>query len=112
VIDVIERRLKRELNCHAVIHMDPLATDDSLVGEAKKRVQDAIFAALGDSITIHDFRMVAGPTHTNVIFDAAVPPGYPLGDDAVRREIDRAVGELEGKYFAIVTIDKPYEGAS
>ena len=112
VIDVIERRLQRELNCHAVIHMDPLATDDSLVGEAKKRVQDAIFAALGDSITIHDFRMVAGPTHTNVIFDAAVPPGYPLSDDAVRKQIDRAVGELEGRYFAIVTIDKPYEGAS
>ena len=74
-----------------------------------RRLQDndsySFFAALGDLL-------LTGPTHTNVIFDAAVPPGYPLGDDAVRREIDRAVGELEGKYFAIVTIDKPYEGAS
>ena len=110
VIDTIERRLKSELNCHAVIHMDPLATDDSLVGETRGQVLEAIHKDVSDQISIHDFRMVTGPTHTNVIFDAVVPRDFPETDEQVKKKISHAVESLNGKYFAIVTIDKPYTG--
>lgn len=110
VIDTIEHRLKHELNCQAVIHMDPIATDDSLVGETRHRVIEAVQTALDASITIHDFRMVSGPTHTNVIFDAVVPQDYALSDEQVKKAIAAAVESLDGHYFAVVTIDKPYVG--
>lgn len=110
VIDVIEQRLKRELNCHAVIHMDPLATNDSLVGETRQKVQDVIREELNAPVTIHDFRMVTGPTHTNVIFDAVIPNELSISDEQARKEINRAVSKLPGNYHAVVTIDKPYLG--
>lgn len=110
VIDTIEQRLKRELHCHAVIHMDPLATNDSLVGETRTKVQDAICAALDAPVTIHDFRMVTGPTHTNVIFDAVIPNELSISEEQARKEIVQAVSALPGNYNAVVTIDKPYLG--
>ena len=83
VIDTIEQRLKTELHCHAVIHMDPLDTNDSLVGETRLKVQDAVRAALDAPVSIHDFRMVTGPTHTNVIFDAVIPNELSISDEPV-----------------------------
>lgn len=107
-IDLIERRLVRELNCHAVIHMDPIATDDQLVNAAREKVLEALRAALGKELTIHDFRMVTGPTHTNVIFDAVLPPGSELNADAAKARIAEIVEGLDGNYFAVVTIDVAY----
>ena len=110
VIDTIEQRLKTELHCHAVIHMDPLDTNDSLVGETRGKVQEAVRAALDAPVSIHDFRMVTGPTHTNVIFDAVIPNELSISDEQARKEIVQAVSKLPGHYNAVVTIDKPYLG--
>ena len=107
MIDNIERRLQRELHCSATIHMDPISTDDELIESTRTLVEMLIHAELGDKISIHDFRMVHGLTHTNVIFDAVVPYGYPMDDAAVKEEIGRLVQEIEGGYFAVVTIDHP-----
>ena len=106
-IDLIERQIARELNCHAVIHMDPIATDDQLVNAAREKVLAALRAELGE-VTIHDFRMVAGPTHNNVIFDAVLPPNCKESAAAVKEKIEKIVSELDGSYFAIVTIDVAY----
>ncbi len=108
VIDHIERRLRRELGCHAVIHMDPIETEDSRTGEAKRRVLEAIRVSLGEEIGIHDFRMAAGATHTNVIFDVDVPQNFPMSDEDLRHEIVRIVEALDGDYSVAVTIDKSY----
>ncbi|MGI6239351.1 MAG: cation diffusion facilitator family transporter [Christensenellales bacterium] len=107
-IDLLERRIARELHCHAVIHMDPLATDDALVNAASEKILAAIRAELGAGMTIHDFRMVAGPTHNNVIFDAALPPGSDESPERIKQEIERIVGALDGNYHAIVTVDVGY----
>ena len=109
-IDTIERRLSRELGCHAVIHMDPIATDDSAVAEARTRVQNLLREKLDSGVNVHDFRMVTGPTHTNVIFDAVIPLEIVSSDDALRAEIARLVHEMDETYFAIVTVDRPYVG--
>ena len=71
-IDNVEKELREKLGCEAVIHMDPIVTDDGITEETRQRVA-ALVHCIDDEINIHDFRMVVGPTHTNVIFDAVVP---------------------------------------
>ena len=107
-IDLIERELAEKLNCHAVIHMDPVATDDELVQTTRRKVLDAIHARLGDDISIHDFRMVPGPTHTNVIFDAVLSLDRKMDADETKRQIEQIVREMDGNYNAVVNIDISY----
>ena len=107
VIDTIERDLQDELNCSAVIHMDPICTDDALITSTRELLKNRIHEAISPDVSIHDFRMVPGPTHTNVIFDAVVPYDFPRSDAQVQAEISSLVRAIEGDYFAVVTIDHP-----
>ena len=107
VIDTIERDLQDELNCSAVIHMDPISTDDQLITSTRELLKERIHEALSPDISIHDFRMVPGPTHTNVIFDAVVPYEFAMSDAQVQEKISSLVRAIEGDYFAVVTIDHP-----
>ena len=106
-IDNVESELKKKLGCEAVIHMDPIVTDDGITQETRKKVA-ALVRCIDNQISIHDFRMVAGPTHTNVIFDAVVPFGFRLSDSEVVEKIQAAVRTLDGNYFAVVTVDRSY----
>ncbi|MGN1094926.1 MAG: cation diffusion facilitator family transporter, partial [Eubacteriales bacterium] len=72
MIDNIEKELREKLNCDAVIHMDPIVTDDGVTCEIRKKISELV-KCIDRRMTIHDFRMVSGPTHTNVIFDVVVP---------------------------------------
>ncbi len=108
-IDNIEHRLRDELNCDAVIHMDPIATDDSLTAETRKKVAE-LATALDPSITVHDFRMVVGNTHTNLIFDMVLPFGFRLSDGEVKEEMGRLVKVISPDYIAVINIDKAYTG--
>lgn len=106
-IDNIETELAKKLNCDAVIHMDPVVTDDGITQETRRKVEMLVHA-IDDQITIHDFRMVSGPTHTNLIFDAAVPFNFRLTDKEVAAKIREAVRALNGNYFAVVKVEKSY----
>ena len=106
-IDNVEKELKERLGCEAVIHMDPVVTDDGITEETRERVQ-ALIHCIDDAINIHDFRMVAGPTHTNLIFDAVVPFHFRLTDDEVRQKIQTAVRALDGNYYAVVNVERSY----
>ncbi|WP_293009806.1 MULTISPECIES: cation diffusion facilitator family transporter [unclassified Oscillibacter] len=106
-IDNIERELKRTLGCETVIHMDPIVTDDGVTKETRRRVE-ALVDCIDEEISIHDFRMVTGPTHTNLIFDAAVPFKFRLTDEEVRTKICAAVRALDGDYFAVVNVERSY----
>lgn len=108
LIDTIERRLKSELRCEAVIHMDPISTDNDLVSQTRDLVLQTLQEHIDPRISIHDFRMVSGHTHTNVIFDAIIPYSITSSDSQLRAEIRRLVGDLDGSFFAVVTIDRPY----
>lgn len=103
-IDNIERELSRELGCDAVIHMDPIAVGSEEVDAAKTEAQMRVHK-IDPRITIHDFRMVKGPTHTNVIFDAAVPFDIKESDDDIKAAIRKGILEDTGK-TAVVTIDR------
>ncbi|MBQ8496577.1 MAG: cation transporter [Clostridia bacterium] len=106
-IDNTEKRLHESLHCDAVIHMDPIQTDNALVAETRAKVE-TLLKILDERISIHDFRMVTGNTHTNVIFDAVLPYDLPYSDKEAHRKITELVRTLDGNYFAVVEIDKGY----
>ena len=106
-IDNIERELKETLGCDAVIHMDPVVVDDGITSETRKKVATLV-KCIDDELTIHDFRMVTGPTHTNVIFDVVVPHRFRLTDQEVEEKVRNAVRALDGNYYAVITVEKSY----
>ncbi len=104
-VDNLERELKVKFDCEAVIHMDPLNVTDNEVCKMRDTVS-GIVRQINSAITIHDFRMVSGPTHTNLIFDAVIP--HSLDADTVKRQICDQIEQLDKKYFAVVKIDTDY----
>ena len=107
VVDAAERRLGEEMGCLATIHMDPVVHDNGATREARERVS-ALVRLIDPGITIHDFRMVPGPTHTKLIFDAEVPYQCPLPDQEVRRRIQEGVPTLDGRWSAVAEVEKSY----
>lgn len=107
VIDNLEMKFRHELGCLTTIHMDPVVTTDERVTELKERCVD-IVKAIGDSLSLHDFRVVFGETHTNMIFDVVIPYEFYLSDEETKKMIQGNVWEKIGKnYFVVITIDKP-----
>ena len=107
VVDALERQLNEELGCLATIHMDPVVNDGGATSEARERVQ-AVVRVIDPAISIHDFRMVPGPVHTKLIFDAEVPYRFALTDQEVRRRIQSAVRALDENWSAVVEVEKSY----
>ena len=104
-VDNTEKLLNRECGCEAVIHMDPIAVHDT----ETKRLHDEVKSLLNEidpQLSLHDFRVVPGPTHTNLVFDVVVPFGFRLSDDEVRKSVAKRVHELEGTCYAVIQIDK------
>lgn len=107
VIDNAEIELRRELNCEAVIHMDPIVTDDGITSELRAKVSELV-KTIDERITIHDFRIVPGNTHTNLIFDAVVPFDIGISAQEVSERISRLVSEMDSNYFAVVLVEHSY----
>lgn len=106
IIDNIEREVGHEMNLNLVIHMDPVVTDDERLNQLHAQVQQ-IVAGIDSDLSMHDFRAVFGPTHTNLVFDVVVPPGFSLSDSELSRRIEQQVQTL-GSYFCVITVDHNY----
>lgn len=106
-IDTIERDLKKKFGCDCVIHMDPIVTDDQKINEVHQKMETLV-KLIDPSITIHDFRMVEGPTHTNLIFDVVVPHKFRLSDEQVVEAVRYAAQTLDKTYEVVINVDKTY----
>lgn len=104
-VDNAEQQLKQACGCDAVIHMDPVAINDAKTIRLRAEVE-ALVKNLDERMSIHDFRIVPGPTHTKLVFDVVVPFGFALADDDVRKAIDARVHSLEGQCYTVIQIDK------
>ncbi len=104
-IDNIERELWEKLHVRATVHLDPIVIGDPVV-DAMREEAIAAAASIDPNITVHDFRMVRGTTHCNLIFDVAVPFECNLTD----REIVAAIGEIIGKkhpdHYTVISVDR------
>ena len=106
IIDHIERELKAKHHIETVIHMDPVVCDDST--SALRGQVEELTKKLDPALSIHDFRMTAGPIHTNIIFDVMVPYGFRLSDGQVRDELSQAIHALSPRYYAVIQVDHSY----
>lgn len=109
-IDNIERELQTKLNCAATIHMDPVVTDNEEINRLRSAAA-GLAKELDESFSIHDFRVVSGPTHTNLIFDLTAPFGCSMTDAEIKSAMKQKVQELtDGKYFAVIQVEHNYCG--
>lgn len=106
-IDLMERELSSKFDCTATIHMDPVAVNDERVIHLKK-VAEKIVCEIDEKITIHDFRIVSGPTHTNLIFDAVVPFELEMTNREFKELVNNKIQEYDSTLFAVIDIDKAY----
>ena len=107
LIDNIEREIARDLDIHLVIHMDPLTMDDPDVLRLRDMTAK-IVSEIDASLSMHDFRVVKGVTHTNLIFDVVIPYQCPKKDPQVIAEITQKIKEKEQNLYAVITIDRSY----
>lgn len=104
ILDEIERQAKRELHVDLVIHYDPIVTDDPEVAAVRTRVLQ-IMHGLDPRLSLHDFRMVSGSHHVNVIFDMVLPPEDAQTAEQLRRQIEAQLQDGKKTYHLIVTFD-------
>jgi len=107
LIDHIEHDLSEMCNCEAVIHMDPISVNDPETAALKEQIR-IIIKDIDENLQFHDFRIVKGPTHTNLLFDVLVPYKFPIKDSELIVMIDRKVKELDPTYFIVVKVDHTY----
>lgn len=105
MIDNIERELRRNCGIEATIHMDPVVTDDARINTLKPLVEAAV-REIDPSLRIHDFRFVEGATHTNLIFDIAVPFEIKKSDEEIKQQVADKISRLDPSYFTVVTVDR------
>lgn len=105
MIDTIEHELRSTLNCHAVIHMDPICVNDKDTERLRELVKNHLLEISPD-LTMHDFRIVAGPTHTNLIFDVVAPYGFSLSDEDLIQLINDKIHADNPQYFTVIDVDK------
>lgn len=105
MIDMIERRLNRELGIQSNIHMDPIVTNDSEVS-AMRTVVRGLVKEIDERLDIHDFRFVRGVTHTNLIFDINAPFELKMTDRELQKEIEKRVHEYNEDFFTVTTVDR------
>lgn len=105
MIDLIERRLREEHNIECSIHLDPIVVGDPLTDEWHARVC-ALAADIDARIRIHDFRMVPGTTHTNLIFDMAVPFEVKQSDATLKARLAECIAAEAPNYYTVITIDR------
>ena len=104
-VDLIERRLHAEHGIECCIHLDPIVVDDPLVNEWHERLKGLV-SAVDARLQIHDFRMVPGTTHTNLIFDVAAPFEIGMTDGEIKQAIADAVAQEAPSYFTVITVDR------
>ena len=106
-IDRIELELKDKLGCESTIHMDPIVVNNQKVEEFKSFIESIVLEC-NTLYTIHDFRMVDGPTHTNIIFDVLIPRDAPEDEKELRENIAAAIKDRNSKLVPVITIDRSY----
>ncbi len=104
IIDNIERDFAEHHNLQLVIHYDPVVTNDQELNHMRSLVTAEVHS-IDERLSIHDFRMVRGPEHTNLIFDLAVPFELKDKKDDLKRQIDERVQFENKKYYTVITFD-------
>ena len=107
IIDNIERDFLRERSIHLVIHLDPIVTNDEKTNKLKAVVENLI-EQMSPKISMHDFRVVWGMSHSNLIFDIVVPFDFEWSDDELIKLISDGIHKIDVTYHSVITVDHQY----
>lgn len=105
MIDTIEKELRDVCGIEATIHMDPIVTDDEQVNELRAKTAEAV-QKIHPSMQIHDFRFVAGATHTNLIFDVVLPFEVKMSEADVKAAVAEKIKEINPTYCVVLNVDR------
>lgn len=105
MIDNIERQIREELGILCTIHMDPIVTNDETIAALRDLVVE-IAREVDPSISVHDFRMVVGDTHTNLIFDIILPYESKQTPESVKEKIAAKVMAQKKGHYCVITVDR------
>ncbi len=111
IIDNIEFDFRRNLGINLVIHLDPIITSDEELSELRREVSTLVTVLSVEcecAISMHDFRIVRGHTHTNLLFDIVVPFECKLSDDELCSKLDEKIKALSSDYNSVITCDRSY----
>ena len=107
IIDNIERSVLKEFGVELTIHMDPIQTDNEEINELRTRVKEAV-KSISNRLSIHDFRVVIGPTHTNIIFDMVIPYKFDISEEEIFKKIEELVYDENKKYYFVIDVDREF----
>ena len=107
MIDLIEKDIKERLGMEVSIHMDPVLVGDETTDKYKKMTAE-IIKEISAELTFHDFRIVVGPTHTNLIFDIVIPYGVKMTEHEIKENIDKKIRKKSENIFTVITFDRSY----
>jgi cation diffusion facilitator family transporter len=107
VIDNVEEEIKKKYGCDITIHMDPIAVGDPIVDALKAEVGDEL-KSISAELKFHDFRIVKGPTHTNIIFDVVLPFDQNITEPMVRTHLQRRFENRDTQYKFVIHFDRPF----
>ncbi len=110
-IDMIEREFMTNLGINLVIHMDPIVTDSPVVTECRESISE-ILSAVSDEISMHDFRVVIGESHTNLIFDICIPYSFKLSEDELKQIISEEAKKVNQSWYTVVTVDRDFNNST
>jgi len=106
LIDNLERKSLQLLGVHLVIHYDPIVIGDAETDEIRELLT-GVLLSYDARLSLHDFRMVKGTGHTNLIFDIAIPHDMTGQEKAIRQALENALAEnRQGTYYLVITFDK------
>lgn len=103
-IDNLERKIKEEFGVELTIHMDPIEIDNEVTNELRRRIKEVI-KEIHPSLSMHDFRVVFGQTHTNLIFDLVRPFKFQYSDEQIVRMIQDKFKEEDTQYYFVIDFD-------
>lgn len=107
LVDNIEKACLEKLKINTVLHMDPVVLNDPLLDKIKTEVK-TIIDNYDIKLSMHDFRIVTGPTHTNIVFDIVVPFSKNKSDINIVNEISTLINKLNPSYYAVINVDQEY----
>jgi hypothetical protein len=107
VIDLIERDIMNEMGLLISIHMDPIIVDDERINTLRQMTSDVV-KEIDPELSIHDFRVVEGPTHTNLIFDILLTHTHKDSHEEIIIKINEKLSKIDERFFTVITIDHSF----
>ena len=107
-VDLIEREIQKKYGMLISIHLDPIVVDDERINELREITQNAV-KEINPNFSIHDFRVVDGTTHTNLIFDVVLTYDEKRSSAEITRLISEKLSKIDERLFCVITVDYAFD---